>query len=101
MKKTKFRSKNPIFGKLREIRSKVVDSMDDLQREFNDARDEIDEIVSDGGWFNEENQEVAEDLLEYYEDSVNSFDEAYESFMRESDGLLRGFTEDDSSGSGY
>ena len=94
MKKSKFGSNNPIFRQLREIRSKVVDSMADLQREFNDARDEIDEIVSDGGWFNEENQEVAEDLLEYYEDSVNSFDEAYESFMRESDGLLRGFTED-------
>ena len=94
MKKTKLGSNNPIFRKLRDIRIKVVDAMDDLQRAFNDAHDEIEEIVNDGGWFNEENQKVAEELLEFYEDGVESFDEAYESFERESDGILRGFTAD-------
>ena len=101
MKKVKLGSNNPIFRQLRDIRIKVVESMDDLQRELNDARDEIEEIVNDGGWFNEENQKVAEELLEFYEDSLESFDEAYESFDKESDGQLRGFTEDESSGSGY
>lgn len=101
MKKTKFGSNNPIFRQLRDNRSIVIDAMDDLQRVLNDAADEMDKIASDGGWFNEENQEVAEELLEYYEDSVNSFDDVYESFERESDGLLRKFTEDEESGSGY